>query len=160
MKKQSATPDGELKCGFEGKKPPYRKIFKNHSGKIVRQEPKISPLGGPFVAKLGRLRARLDVSVYLCGHEDNFYLEIYFWRLGDGHPRDNEVIVRLRLPSLDGAGEWLVKNKEVLVNAARISFADDVTLLTQAIIDEFHLRQKSFQQALSADRTPRTKKTK
>ncbi|PIR92030.1 hypothetical protein COU01_04020 [Candidatus Falkowbacteria bacterium CG10_big_fil_rev_8_21_14_0_10_44_15] len=117
-------------------------------------------LGGPFIAKSGCLRARLDVSVYLCGHEDNFYLEVYLWRMGDGHPRDNEVIVRRRLPSLVEVGGWLVKNKEALVNTARISLSDDMSLLMQAIIDEFHLRQESFQQALAADRKPRQKKEK
>ena len=163
MNKQQVSqvnPDGELKCGFEGKKPPYRRLIKDKNGKIVRQESKIALLGGPFIAKSGRLRARLDVNVYLRGHEDNFYLEVYLWRMGDGHPRDNEVIVRHRLPSLAEAEEWLEKTKEILVNAARISFPDDMALLVQAIIEEFKLRRENFQQALAADRKPRQKKEK
>jgi len=159
MNKQPAGKDGGLRCGFQGKKPPYRRLSQK-DGKVVQQNPKMALLGGPFIAKSGCLRARLDVSVYLCGHEDNFYLEVYLWRMGDGHPRDNEVIVRRRLPSLVEVGGWLVKNKEALVNTARISLSDDMSLLMQAIIDEFHLRQESFQQALAADRKPRQKKEK
>ena len=159
MDKQHAIKDGELKCGFEGKKSPYRKLSQK-DGKVVQQNPKMVLLGGPFIAKSGCLRARLDISVYLCGHEDNFYLEVYLWRMGDGHPRDNEVIVRRRLPSLAEAEEWLEKTKEILVNAARISFPDDMALLVQAIIEEFKLRRENFQQALAADRKPHQKQKK